>query len=474
MDRHMVFSSGVFLFLFLPLLVVLYYSPLFPKRSSKNFLLLSASLFFYAWGEPVFVFVLLLSVIINQYLGKRLTKKHPKRKRYLAIALLYNIGLLFVFKYLGFLTENIAAVAGKESLALKISLPIGISFFTFQMLSYILDIYYGRVKPQKKLTNLALYISFFPQLISGPIVRYNTVASEIERRAETREDVSDGMLRFVIGLGKKVLLANYLAVIADNIFTSSSNGTGISAATAWLGALAYALQIYFDFSGYSDMAIGLGRMFGFHFGENFNYPYIAASITDFWRRWHISLSTWFRDYVYIPLGGNRVSPKRHVLNLFVVWLLTGIWHGANWTFVVWGLFYFVLLLLEKKTGLPEKLKGFSRIYTLFFVLLAWVLFRAEDLSSAGLYLQQMFGFTQKGAFDKVFFDYLRYGKTILLFGIVGSLPVVPWLAKKAASWNSRLKNSAAVVQMLFLTAIFLISILVTIKATYNPFIYFNF
>lgn len=317
----MVFSSTVFLFLFLPLILIIYYNPIVKNRKFRNIFLLLVSLGFYAWGEPVFVFVMMLSIIINWFLALKIDK-NEKKKRYVILAILYNVGLLFVFKYLSFFANNMGLLFKVDKITLNIALPIGISFFTFQMLSYVLDVYFNKAKVQKNLLYVGLYVSLFPQLIAGPIVRYETIANEIETRQENTKDFCDGIYRFVYGLGKKVLISNYVGLVVDNIFVSM-NITPISTATAWLGAIAYTLQIYFDFSGYSDMAIGLGKMFGFHFNENFNYPYMAKSITDFWRRWHISLSTWFRDYVYIPLGGNRVSNKRHIFNLFIVWLLTG-------------------------------------------------------------------------------------------------------------------------------------------------------
>ncbi len=343
----MVFSSTEFLLLFLPALLILYYLPWVKSRKYKNAVLLVASLGFYAWGEPLFVFVMLFSVMINYVCCLAMEKWAEKKKIWLIAAVAFDIALLAVFKYAGFISQNIAALCGSEKLIADIALPIGISFFTFQMMSYVFDVYYGTVRAQKNPLYVALYVSLFPQLIAGPIVRYSQIETEITFRHDTFESVSKGFRRFVYGLGKKVLLANFLAQIADNVFDYMS---APSVMMAWLGAIAYTLQIYFDFSGYSDMAIGLGEMFGFHFLENFNYPYIAKSVTEFWKRWHISLSTWFRDYVYIPLGGNRVKKSRWILNLFIVWLLTGIWHGANWTFVLWGLIYFVVLLLEKLAG----------------------------------------------------------------------------------------------------------------------------
>ncbi|GHT85818.1 alginate O-acetylation protein [Spirochaetia bacterium] len=391
---------------------------------------------------------------------------HMVRKRFLSIIIGFDIAVLIAFKYASF-------IAGNCGFELSIALPIGISFFTFQIMSYVFDVYYQKVHTQKSLVNIALYVSLFPQLIAGPIVRYETIASEIEDRTENTEDRTEGMVRFVIGLSKKILIANYVGFIADRVFDSidSDGNISISVASAWLGAIAYTLQIYFDFSGYSDMAIGLGRFFGFHFLENFNYPYIAKSITDFWRRWHISLSTWFRDYVYISLGGNRVSKSLLVRNLFVVWLLTGVWHGANWTFIVWGLFYFILLLIERFTGFEKRIGVFSRLYTLFFVIVGWVLFRSPTIPFAGHYLSTMFGFSAAGFIDDKFYLYLSNGKWFLMIGIILSTPIVPLCRLAFIRFNPSVYKFVA---RLCVVVLFTLSILVCIKLTYNPFIYFNF
>ncbi|GHU16509.1 alginate O-acetylation protein [Spirochaetia bacterium] len=474
----MVFSSTLFLFLFLPVVLIGYYNPVWKGRKFKNCFLLLASLGFYAWGEPVFVFVMILSIVVNWLLGILIDAagETKKRKQWMAIAVVYDIALLFIYKYVSFVVKNIGLLFKDDSFSVNIALPIGISFFTFQIMSYIFDVYHKNAPVQKSLINTALYISLFPQLIAGPIVRYETVAREIDSRIETPEDFTEGVARFVIGLGKKMLIANYAGFIADRIFTLNSiSGGNLSAASAWLGAIAYTLQIFFDFSAYSDMAIGLGRMFGFHFLENFNYPYIAKSIGEFWRRWHISLSTWFRDYVYIPLGGNRVSKKRLVGNLFIVWLLTGIWHGANWTFVAWGLFYFVLLAIERFTGFEKKLGIFAKgvpahVYTLFFVIIGWVLFRAESMTLAGRYLSAMFGFGANGLVDETFWLYWTNGKWILLAGIVLSTPIAP-LCRERLNLKPR---AYQLISSFGLVVIFSLSLLVCIKSTYNPFIYFNF
>ena len=364
----MLFSSISFLYGFLPLTLALYF--LAPK-SWRNGVLLAASLLFYFFGEPIYVSLLLISSI-NDYCWSLLIEKHrdqPKRTRfYLIASIVINLGLLGFFKYTDFFIGTVNDLLGTSIPLTGVPLPIGISFFTFQTMSYTIDVYWGRASAQRNLATFATFVCLFPQLIAGPIVRYTDVAAELESRKSTLEGVALGLRRFAFGLGKKVLLANAIGELC----TAFRDAQNQSVLFFWLYAVAFSLQIYFDFSGYSDMAIGLGRMFGFHFAENFNYPYVANSITDFWRRWHISLSSWFRDYVYIPLGGNRVSRHRQIFNIFVVWALTGIWHGANWTFVAWGLFYFVLLMAEKTFGFAKKLGIFSHLYVWLMVLLGWV------------------------------------------------------------------------------------------------------
>ncbi len=425
----MVFSSTTFLFIFLPIVLAIYYNPIIKNRTFKNVFLLIASLLFYAWGEPVFVFVMIVSIVINWFLAIMINKDEINKKTYLIVAIIYNVGLLFLFKYLSFILKNIGLLLNTDTLNINITLPIGISFFTFQMLSYILDVYHKKAKVQKNVLYVGLYVSLFPQLIAGPIVRYETIANEIDNRKESFYEFTKGIYRFVYGLAKKVLISNYVAMIADNVFRNAEISQ-ISVLTAWIGIIAYTLQIYFDFSGYSDMAIGLGRMFGFHFNENFNYPYIATSIKDFWRRWHISLSTWFRDYVYIPLGGNRVSKKRHLFNLFVVWLLTGIWHGANWTFIIWGLYYYVLLVIEEHVIFNKKNKILPHIYTMFFVMIGWVIFRVENLEMLFTYLSYMFGINSVALVDNMAIDYIRFsiGAIIVRYNICNAY-------KRMANWK---------------------------------------
>lgn len=353
----MLFSDTIFLLLFLPGVLCIYYliKCVTNKSAIRNLFLLMASIFFYAWGNWNYLYLLLVSVLLNYVLGYLIYLLEKWKKFLLFVTVIINIGILFYFKYQYFVLYNISNLLNQDWNLVQIELPIGISFFTFQAMSYVIDVYRGKVKAQKNPLYLGLYIVLFPQLIAGPIVRYETVDKQIITRNETIDLFADGVCRFMIGLGKKVIISNNLAIIADYVF--ESNYAEKAVLTFWLGGFAYAMQIYFDFSGYSDMAIGLGKMFGFRFEENFNYPYIAYSVTDFWRRWHISLSSWFRDYVYIPLGGNKCSKGRHIINLFFVWLLTGMWHGANWTFIVWGLAYFVILVVEKYFIRPEQFES---------------------------------------------------------------------------------------------------------------------
>ncbi len=479
----MVFASTVFLFLFFPLTLLLYYNPLCRSRRYRNAVLLAVSLVFYAWGEPVFVGLMLLSILWNYVCGLRIAahEDKPRRKAWLTAAITFDLALLFTFKYLAFTFANVGLLLGSANFpSLHIELPVGISFFTFQIMSYVFDVYYRKAEAQRSIFRLALYISMFPQLIAGPIVRYGTVAGEIEGRRETLHDFSRGVTRMVCGLAKKVLLANYVALIADNIFALV--GTELAVSTAWLGAVAYSLQIYFDFSGYSDMAIGMGLMLGFHFEENFNYPYISDSITDFWHRWHVSLSRWFRDYVYIPLGGSRVSRPRRIWNLFVVWLLTGIWHGADWSFCIWGMYYFVLLVFEKLTGFPNQLTGAARplrhVYALALTAVGWVIFRAETIPHTLRYLGNMFGIGTSGLTDNIFPYYLANGKWVLLACALFSLPVLPRLRDLFETGRLSKYRGAVVcydfVRSAAMLALFAVCVAVCAKSAYNPFIYYHF
>lgn len=467
----MLFSSTIFLFLFLPFVLLIYYNPIIKNRTFKNIFLTCASLLFYAWGEPKFVFVMMLSILMNWLLALLVDKyrKNKKVKIIVAVAVIANMGLLFVFKYLNFTVETINSTFNANIVLKKIALPIGISFFSFQALSYVIDVYRKDGKVQKNPLNVALYISLFPQLIAGPIVRYETVAKEINDRNENIEDFSNGVLRFIVGFCKKVLIANNLALVADKAFSLVEND--LSVGMAWVGAFAYAFQIFFDFGGYSDMAIGLGKMFGFHFLENFNYPYISKSISEFWRRWHISLGTWFRDYVYFPLGGSRVKTKlRLVFNLFVVWSLTGLWHGANWTFIVWGLMYFILLTLEKVFGIDKKMKKFSYLYTMLFVLIGWVIFRADSIQVAFTYLKTMIGIGSNGLIDNQFILYISLYKYYFIVAILCSFPLKQLINKKI-KLQGKIYNTLSTICIMVL---FIVSISFLVKGSYNPFIYFNF
>ena len=461
----MVFSSATFLFLFLPLTLLVYYNPLVRSRGFRNAFLFLASVAFYAWGEPVYVLLMLASIAANWLFGLAIGAG-KNGSAVVACAAVFNLAVLFVFKYLDFAVTNCNNLLGLTLPLAGLELPIGISFYTFQALSYVIDVKRKPALAQKNLLHVGLYIACFPQLIAGPIVRYETVAEQIVARRESWTDVSEGLRRFLWGLAKKVILANNLAKTADLAFDGGALTTGL----AWLGMGAYALQIYFDFSGYSDMAIGLGRMFGFRFNENFNYPYAARSVTDFWRRWHISLSSWFRDYVYIPLGGNRVRPARHLFNLFVVWLLTGLWHGANWTFLLWGLTYFVLLMLEKYTPLQRLPSLLGRAYTLLAVGLCWVLFRAVSLGAAGEYLRALFFRAPCGLWSGATSSALTNGFVYFLLGGVLSFPLVPWLKKRRFAQTPAAQYLAALFQLL----VFLLTVGFILSSTYDPFIYFNF
>lgn len=468
----MLFSSSIFLFLFLPLVLVIYYLPLRKCRQGQNVFLLLASLFFYAWGEPWFVLVMIGSIVANYGFG--LWVAHNKRRGKtcrvpIFLTLVANLGILFVFKYLMF-TLSILNGLGASFVIPVIELPIGISFFTFQALSYVLDVHRDRGQVQHSPLKVGLYISFFPQLIAGPIVKYETVADQIDNRQENWADFSSGCARFVVGLGKKVLLSNQLALIADRAYGMA--GDELTMSFAWLGAVAYILQLYNDFSGYSDMAIGLGKMFGFHFLENFNYPFIATSLADLWRRWHISLATWFRDYVYFPLGGSRVDTKAKMIrNMFVVWLFTGIWHGANWTYLAWGLINFAMLMLEKFGGLGKRWPLFFKwLFTFMVFLLTCVFFRAESIMAALQYFKAMFGFGA-GLGDGLTVLYLTECWLPLLAAVIFSAPVAPKVRAWADKHNFVLLD---VGYALLIAGVFLVSASFIIKGTYNPFIYFNF
>ena len=464
----MVFSSILFLFYFLPAILILYY--LAPKRK-RNAVLFFGSLFFYAWGEPVYVLLLILSTVFNYFIGLEIDKADENKKlkkTILTIGIVLNLAILVVFKYTNFLIEMLNLVLVNDLLLAKITLPIGISFFTFQTMSYIIDVYRKNAKAQKKYIDFGTYVALFPQLIAGPIVRYNSIDEQLSKRRETIEGFTSGTICFAAGLAKKVLIANNIGLLWESI--NSSPVAEISVLSAWLGIVGYALQIYFDFSGYSDMAIGLGRMFGFEFEKNFEYPYIANSITDFWRRWHISLSTWFKEYVYIPLGGNRVRNARMYLNLLIVWTLTGVWHGAGVNFVAWGMYYALILILEKSFfyKILEKLPNVLRIlYSFVLVLIGWVLFASIDMGSALDYLKVMFAIGENSLIDGTFIYNLRSYAVLLGVGVISMLPYPKMLWDKRTQGKNSVALIAVIIALLVCTAYL-------VDSSYNPFLYFRF
>ena len=455
----MIFSSVLFLVYFLPLVLALYY--IVPLKL-KNFVLLLSSLVFYAWGEPLYIGLMIFSIIIN-YIAGLLVKG---RKGVLVFSVIINLSMLFFFKYTDFLIDTANNVLKTEMPVLNLALPIGISFYTFQAMSYVVDVYRGDVQPQKNIISFGTYIALFPQLIAGPIVRYKTIDEQLSERSISAEKLSKGIVVFIIGLGKKVLIANNIGMLWD-----SMKGTGdLSVASAWLGICAFTLQIYFDFSGYSDMAIGLGRMFGFEFLPNFNYPYISTSITEFWRRWHMSLGTWFREYVYIPMGGNRVSVMRKMFNILTVWFLTGFWHGAGFNFILWGLYYGVILILEKNIygRLLEKLpRIFGILYSLLLVITGWVFFASDSLNDAWNYLKIMFGATDNPMIDTVAIYSAKSYAVIFVVGIIAMLPLGKKLLKPL--WD---KNPCYFLLPCMAIAVLCMAYLA--DASYNPFLYFRF
>lgn len=470
----MVFSSAVFIFLFLPIALLVYYSPLCKSIKKKNIWLLFISLGFYAWGEPVYILLMLLSICINWLLGRCVAKcpQSAKGKKIVALSCVYNLGMLFVFKYLAWMLRSFGLLKGDSSLA-ALALPIGISFYTFQALSYVIDVYRGREQAQNNILNVGLYIAFFPQLIAGPIVRYGTISEQLKERKHSFDLFSEGAWRFALGLSKKILLANHLAVVADIAFGRDASERSVI--LAWMGALAFMLQIYFDFSGYSDMAIGMGKMFGFEFLENFNYPYISRSVTEFWRRWHISLGTWFRDYVYIPLGGNRVSRLRHIRNICLVWMLTGIWHGANWTFVVWGVIQLIFIIWEKYRK-PLKSKWFETVFgfaaTYIIVLCGWVVFNSDSLPHAIHYFASMLHLSQNAWADIYGLYWIGQYKIFLITGFVLSFPVLEQIGKFCRT--ERVAKIWGVAQAVVMCLLLVIDVCYAVGGGYNPFIYFNF
>ncbi|MDD4642661.1 MAG: MBOAT family protein [Erysipelotrichaceae bacterium] len=466
----MLFSSLVFLFVFFPLVIITYY--IFKSRFYRNLVLLVFSFIFYAWGEPIYVLLMIAEICVNYILAKLIAKneKASIKKMYFVLAIIIDLGLLGFYKYANFLIDIVNSVLSLNINFLELSLPIGISFYTFQILSYIIDVYRNKVKVQNNVLYLATYVTMFPQLIAGPIVRYETIEHELTERKESVQMVGDGMRRFIIGLGKKIIIANNMAIIADKVFLNTPLGE-YSFFVAWIGAISYSLQIYFDFSGYSDMAIGIGKIFGFNFLENFNYPYIAKSITDFWRRWHISLSSWFRDYVYIPLGGNRVSKSRWFLNIMIVWLLTGLWHGASYNFVVWGLYYGLFLIIEKLFLLKilEKAKGINHLFTLIVVIFGFVIFNSASLDQIVTFFSNMF--MSLPNFDMTFLktNGLVYLIPYFMIACISATPLFTNIGKA-------LKDKVVLGYSfdLYLLIVFIICIIFLVNSSYNPFIYYRF
>lgn len=466
----MVFSSTIFLCVYLPLVLLGYY--ICPKKG-RNLFLLIASLVFYAWGEPKYVFLMIFSILVNYIFGRLMDKHRENKKRLklmLVLSVVIDIGLLSVFKYTDFIITNVNAIFGANFDLLNIALPIGISFYTFQAMSYTIDVYRDDVRVQKNLIDFGMYITMFPQLIAGPIVRYADVQDQLAERSVTTADFSEGVMRFVVGLGKKVLLANQMGAVWSDIYAL---GGDVSALMAWTGAIAYTFQIYFDFSGYSDMAIGLGRMFGFKFPENFRYPYQSVSITDFWRRWHITLSTWFKEYLYIPLGGNRRGLARQALNLLIVWSLTGFWHGAGWNFVMWGLYYFVILFIEKLfllKALDKLPKFFRHVYALLLIIIGWVIFASDDVSVLLPFLGSMFG--ANGAVGGMDVYTLLTKAVLLIICCIASTELPKKLFLSAAGAMN--EKAAFTLKSVLMIALLAMSMILLIGDSYNPFLYFRF
>ena len=473
----MVFSSLLFLFRFLPAVLLLYY---IAPRKIRNLVLFLFSLLFYAWGEPKYVFLMLFSITMDFFMGQMVAKSKARNnrkaaKRFLTISIVVNLSILAFFKYADFIIGTINNVAGLSLPMLSIPLPIGISFFTFQTMSYVIDVYKGATKVQKNWVNYGTYVSMFPQLIAGPIVQYKTIAEQMEHRKENASDFAEGIHRFLLGMGKKVLLANTIGLLCDAVMALEI--TQVPVLTAWLGAIAYTFQIYFDFSGYSDMAIGLGKMFGFHFLENFNYPYISRSITEFWRRWHISLSSWFKEYVYIPLGGNHRGVLLQARNILVVWMLTGIWHGASWNYVLWGVYYGILLMLEKFLLKPvlKHLPGvLQNVYTMVLVIFGWVLFKCEDLSYCFSYLKAMVGGFHAGWIGRESMYLLRNYGALLVILLFGCTMIPKKIGHRITGKFGETSWIGLVLRIVWYGGIFLISLAYLVDATYNPFLYFRF
>lgn len=464
----MIFSSIPFLFFFFPIFLLLYYISPF---KIKNLILLIFSLIFYAWGEPVYIVLMIFSSVVDYTNGRMIDKYRDNKaikRLFMVFSIIINLALLGFFKYSDFLIENINALFNISIPLLELGLPIGISFYTFQTMSYSIDVYRGAVKVERNFLNFMTYVSMFPQLIAGPIVRYQTVSEELSKREINFNKFTSGLVRFLQGLFKKVLIANNVGYVWSVI---SGDTSDISLLTAWLGIFMFAFQIYFDFSGYSDMAIGMGKMLGFTYPENFNYPYISKSITEFWRRWHISLSSWFKDYVYIPLGGSRCKKIINIRNILIVWMLTGIWHGAAWNFVIWGLYFGVLLLIEKfilKRFLEKLPSFFKHIYAIFFILIGWLIFAFDDISLLKEYALKLF--INPSIIDTEFMQYFTNYFVIIVVAIIFSMPIYPYVKEKFKFNNTIIQ----ILIYLVYVALFMIVTAMLVSDTYNPFLYFRF
>lgn len=465
----MLFTSISFLYYFLPALIIIYF--ITPKKY-KNIILLIASLLFYFYGEPKYVFLMIVEIVIA-YTGAILIDKYKSQsKNILIITLFIHVFLLIIFKYTDFIIQTINDISNANINLLNIALPIGISFYTFQIISYVIDVYNGKVKVQKNIINLATYVSLFPQLVAGPIVRYQTVEKELDDRVHSFNNFAYGIRRFSIGLAKKVLIANALGELCTKAFVLNET----TVIFYWIFGISYMLQLYFDFSAYSDMAIGLGRIFGFNFPENFNYPYISKSITEFWRRWHISLGTWFKDYVYIPLGGNRDGKYKQIRNILIVWLLTGIWHGANWTFLIWGLLFGIILIIEKifLNKFMEKLPSFiKRIYVLFIVMILFIIFNAENMSVALTNIKGLFGMNGEVFINDYTLHYLKSYLPLLIIAFLGATPFIKILIDKLRK-NKYVNNIINILEPILIVIILVVVTSYLIDNSYNPFLYFRF
>lgn len=457
----MLFSSITFLYYFLPIVLLTYF---FTPTKYRNVILFISSLFFYAWGEPTYIILMLVSISVGYFFALGMNRFSKYRKIIFILSLVITLGFLFVFKYTNFFITNLNALLHVSIPLAKISLPIGISFYTFQIVSYLIDVYRNEVQEQKSFLHLATYISLFPQLIAGPIVRYKDVALELEHRTHSFDKVYEGIRRFMLGLGKKILIANTMGAFV----VSATSLSDKSILLYWMLAIAIGFQIYFDFSGYSDMAIGLGKIFGFHFMENFNYPFIADSITDFWRRWHISLGSWFRDYVYIPLGGSRCSKARGLFNIFVVWFLTGFWHGAEWNFILWGLFFWVVLMFEKRFLLSslKDHKVIAHIYVIFLVLISFIIFNSSSLGEIVVSVKSMLGMNHLPLYNLSSLYYIRSYIVVFIIAVIGSTPLMKKLVQKI-KWSIYLEPFLWIVLLVVCSAYL-------IDGSFNPFLYFRF